>query len=404
MSYKDAKAPASKTIILGVCGSIAAYKACEIASALVKEGVDVHTVMTNSATKFVAPLTFETLTHKPVVFDMFDGKISWDNTHIPLANKADLLLIAPASANMLGKFASGIADDFLTTVYLAVRCPVLIAPAMNDRMYDHTAVKRNVEILKGRGTEFIEPEEGPLACGTVGKGRLAEPGAIVSAVLSTLERKKDMTGTRILITAGPTREFVDPVRFLSSPSSGKMGCELALAARERGGDVSLVLGPGGSPPPEGVNVIPVVTAAEMAEAVFRLEQDCDVFISSAAVADYTPSIPSPSKIKKSSDGLNIEFKRTVDILAEIGKRKGGRIVVGFAAETEDLIGYARRKLEEKNADFIVANDVSRPEAGFVVDTNIASLVGPGDYIEELPVMTKAELAHRILDKIAALRD
>lgn len=391
---------AGKTVILGVTGSIAAYKAAEIASSLVKLGASVHTVMTSSACKLMSPATFRAITSNPVLVNLFDEPRSDEIVHIALPQRADLLLIAPATANIIGKLANGIADDMLSTMALVVRCPMLIAPAMNSRMYTNPVVIGNLDKLKNLGWQVIEPVEGRLACGDEGIGKLAEPQVIVDQALATLtDGKNDLQGVNILVTAGPTREPMDPVRFISNYSSGKMGYAIAEIAANRGGSVTLVSGPTDLPVPVGVELIRVQTAKEMLEAVMKITPTADIIVATAAVADYRPSEIAGQKIKKSDESLKLELSKTEDILKSIGEVKEKQILVGFAAETENLEENARKKLLTKNLDLIVANDVSDPEGVFGSDTNSVTLIPREGEICRWPRMSKREIAHGIFDYI-----
>ncbi len=363
-----------KSVVLGVTGSIAAYKAVEVASALVKKNIDVAVVMTDSATRFVAPLTFESITKNPVATDLFSRETPYEIEHISLAKRADVLAILPASANFIGKYANGIADDMLTTVAMAVTAPVLIAPAMNSAMYLSAANTANMKLLKQRGCVFVEPAEGLLACGDVGVGKLADVDSLVSAIISTLYPNNDFEGKRVLVTAGPTREMLDPVRFLTNRSTGKMGYAIAEAARDRGADVVLVSGPVNIAPPAGVRVVNVISTKDMLVAVQTEFEHCDCAIKAAAPADFTPLEYSDDKIKKTgNDELTLRLQKTPDILASLGKIKGDKVLCGFAAETREIGAYAVDKLHRKNLDMIVANDVSRSDAGFGTDTNTVTV-------------------------------
>jgi phosphopantothenoylcysteine decarboxylase/phosphopantothenate--cysteine ligase len=392
---------AGKTIILGVTGSIAAYKAAEVASGLVQLGADVHVIMTAAATRLVGPATFRALTRNPVRVNVFDEPEEGAIVHVALPERADLMLVAPATANTIGKLANGIADDMLTTAALVVRCPVLIAPAMNPRMYSNPMVIGNMDRLKNHGWTFIDPGHGRMACGEEGVGRLADAATILGAVAAALQGgRKDLVGMTLLVTAGPTREPMDPVRFLSNYSSGKMGYAIAEAAAERGGLVTLVSGPTELPVPPGVSVMRVQTADEMLEGVMSNLLPADVIISAAAVADYRPVTKAGQKLKKQEEEwLRIELERTEDILKRVGEIKGNRVLVGFAAETENLEENARRKLEEKNLDLIVANDVSDPESVFGSDTNSVTLIPREGEASSWPRMSKREIAHGILDYV-----
>lgn len=390
-------------VVLGVTGCIGAYKACEVLRELQRRGADVHVVMTGAATRFVSPMTFEALSRHPVFHDQWALGEEGDIRHVSLADDADLLLVAPATANILGKLARGIADDALSTLHLATRAPVAVAPAMNVNMYSHPAVLENLEILRSRGVRIVEPGEGYLACGWLGKGRLAEVGDIVDAAMALLARRSDLAGETVLVTAGPTVEDVDPVRFLSNRSSGKMGYRLAEAARDRGAKVVLVSGPTALPAPHGVELVPVRSAAEMERAVGARAGEATVVVAAAAVADYRPASPSASKIKKTDGPQVLELVPTADILAGLGRAKGSRVLVGFAAETEDLLENARRKLEGKNLDLVVANDVTAPGVGFGSDTNTVTLLRRDVPPEALPTASKREVAERIFDAVRELR-
>ena len=391
------------TVVLGVTGCIGAYKACEVLRELQKRSVDVHVVMTEAATRFVAPLTFEALSHHPVFVDQWALGGASDIRHISLGDAAKLLLVAPATANTIGKFARGIADDALSTLYLATEAPVLVAPAMNVNMFEHPAVKENVEILRRRGVAFVDPGSGYLACGWLGKGRLAEVDEIVAAAMAILERRRDLEGETVLVTAGPTVEDIDPVRFVSNRSTGRMGYRVAEAARDRGARVILISGPTSLPPPAGVDFVGVRSAEEMLRAVQDRAPAATVVVMAAAVSDYRPASLASQKLKKSPGPVSLELVRTEDILGTLGKAKNGRVLVGFAAETQSVREHARTKLREKHLDLIVANDVSRNDAGFAAETNKAVLLDASGGEEELPLMGKHELAGRILDRVVALR-
>jgi len=392
-----------KCILLGVTGGIAAYKAVEILRGLVKEGADVWTIMTRAAQEFITPLTFQVLSGHHVRTELFSPIRGGEVEHIALAERAHVAVVAPATANILAKMAHGIADDLLSTTLLALRCPVVVCPAMNVNMYRHPTVQENLTLLRRRGVHVVEPEEGELACGWEGKGRLAAPEIVVERLREVLA-PKDLTEEHVLVTAGPTREPLDPVRFLSNPSSGKMGFALARAARLRGARVTLVSGPTGLRPPEGVRFVSVTTAEEMFKAVLETFPEATVVVKAAAVADFRPKTRIPQKIKKGdSERFVLELERTPDILLELGRKKGERILVGFAAETRDVVKSAREKLQRKNLDLIVANDLTREGAGFGVDTNEVILVHRNGAEEALPRLTKAEVAWIILDRIASLR-
>jgi phosphopantothenoylcysteine decarboxylase/phosphopantothenate--cysteine ligase len=391
-----------KTIVLGVTGGIAAYKAAELTRLLIKSGCNVHVIMTKAATEFVTPLTFQTLSRNPVHTDLFSLIQEAEVGHISMADRADLFVIAPATANVIGKIANGIADDLLTTTVMATKAPVLLAPAMNCNMYENPIVQGNIEKLKGLGYHFIEPETGELACGYEGKGRMAEPADILEE-METILSPKDLKGERILITAGPTFEAIDPVRFIGNRSSGKMGYALAKMALRRGAEVTLISGPSSLKPLRGVRFISVESAEEMGKAVMANLKDATTVVMAAAVADYTPVKVASSKMKKGKEPLSLELEKTLDILSEIGKKKGKRLLIGFAAETENLVANAKKKLKEKNLDLIVANNVKEPGAGFGVDTNIVTIIDKKGNIEELPKMPKEDVAWRVLDRVAALK-
>jgi len=392
-----------KTVIIGVTGGIACYKAVELVRLLVKDSLAVQVIMTRAAMEFVTPLTFQTLSGKPVATESFNLTQESEIGHINLADSADLFVIAPATANVIGKIAAGIADDLLTTVLMATQAPVLIAPAMNIHMYENPILQENIRKLRRIGYHFMEPAEGYLACGYEGKGRLPEPEKILEEIRSLL-RKKDLLGERFLITAGPSREPLDPVRYISNRSSGKMGYALARAAVRRGAGVVLVSGPSAIEPPSAVRLIPVNTAAEMRRAVLEQFPECTAVIMAAAVADYRPVDASSKKLKRGKAPLDIRLEPNPDILRELGRRKNGKLLVGFAAETEELIANATRKLHEKNLDLIVANDVTQAGGGFDGDTNIATIVDRSGASDSLSLMTKDELADRIYDHLLALKD
>jgi phosphopantothenoylcysteine decarboxylase/phosphopantothenate--cysteine ligase len=387
-----------KEILLGVTGGIAAYKACELVRILIKQGAKVQVVMTEAATQFVSPLTFETLSQGPVYSGLFEKGVS-PLVHIELADRAELLVIAPATADIIGKLANGIADDLLTTLYLATKAKVLVCPSMNVNMYEHPAFQENLAKLKKRGVVILEPGEGELACGWEGKGRLPEPEIILEACESMF-LAKDLAGKKFLVTAGPTREAVDPVRYISNRSSGKMGYALAAAARARGAEVTLISGPVSIAAPAGVNLVKVESAEEMKKACDKYFKDADVTIKAAAVADFRPRAQTREKIKKQKVALSMELENTPDILADLGKKKRkGQILVGFAAETKDLVQNAKKKLQAKNLDLIVANDVSKRGAGFDVDTNIVTILFKDGKKKQLPQITKRELSGQLLDII-----
>ncbi len=392
-------------IALGVTGGIGAYKAVEVARGLQKRGHDVVAVMTRSATRFVGPVTFEAITRRKVITDQIEQGMNADIEHIALASDIDLLLIAPATANIIGKLAHGLADDFLSTLYTATRAPLLVAPAMNTQMFEHEAVRRNLDTLAARGVRFVEPGEGYLACGWIGKGRLAEPDEIVAAAESILRPAGPLRGRRVLITAGPTYEDFDPVRYVGNRSSGRMGYAIAAEALRRGALVELVTGPTTIATPAVREVVKVRGAAEMHAAVMKRAADMDVVVMAAAVADYTPVERAGQKVAKDGDTLTLVLKKTPDILAELGQQRiaagGGPLLIGFAAETEDVVARAAAKRERKHADLIVANDVSRNDAGFDVDSNAVTLIGPAG-AETLPLQSKARVAAEILDRVESL--
>jgi len=363
-----------KKLLLCVTGGIAAYKAAALTSKLVQAGADVKVMMTKSAMEFVQPLTFQVLSRNDVFIDIFDEKDSRKIAHIDLADWADLVIVAPATANIIGKLANGIADCFVSTTILATTAPVWIAPAMNVHMYEHPAVKRNINILHQYGYRFIEPSEGHLACGYVGKGRLEEPEKIIELLKSYFAKPtKPLQGIKILVTAGPTREIIDPVRYITNRSSGKMGYALAESAAALGAEVTLISGPTALKPPAGVTFVPIETAQEMYEEVLKYFPDTNIFIKAAAVADYRPKIIYDNKMKKGDGDLVLELERTIDILKTLGEKKEKQILVGFAAETENVQAYATKKLKTKNLDMIVANNVKQEGAGFGVDTNIITI-------------------------------
>jgi phosphopantothenoylcysteine decarboxylase/phosphopantothenate--cysteine ligase len=392
-------------IALGVTGGIGAYKAVEVARGLQKRGHDVVAVMTTTATKFVGPVTFEAITRRRVITDQFEPGANSDIEHIALASTIDLLLIAPATANILGKLANGIADDFLSTLYLATRAPVLVAPAMNTQMFAHESVRQNLDTLAARGVRFVEPGEGYLACGWIGKGRLAEPDEIVAAAATMLTPAGPLKGRRVLVTAGPTYEDVDPVRYIGNRSSGRMGFAIAADAARRGAEVTLVAGPTSVETPQVHELVRVRSAEEMHAAVLARSASMDVVVMAAAVADYTPERRAAQKVVKRDDTLTLVLKKTPDILGDLGHRRlaggHGPLLVGFAAETEDLIARATAKRERKHADLIVANDVSKPDAGFDVDANAVTIVGP-DGAEPVPLQSKTRIAAIILDRVERL--
>jgi phosphopantothenoylcysteine decarboxylase/phosphopantothenate--cysteine ligase len=402
-------------VALGVTGCIAAYKAVEVLRGLQKRGASVRVVLTRHGAEFVTPLTFQSISGFPVIQEMFEPTDDPEIKHIQLAQSIDLLLVAPATANTLAKFANGIADDFLSTLYISNTAPVLVAPAMNVEMWAHPATRENVQRLRDRGVHFVDPEEGYLACRTVGAGRLAEPDEIVCRAWEIIGAAatpargdeptpaQDLRGERVLITAGPTQEAIDPVRFLSNRSSGKMGFAVAEAALARGADVTLISGPVAIAAPEGARTISVRSSAEMHEAVKDNLAGATIVVMAAAVADYRPASAQKQKIKKNGSALVLELEPTVDILAAVARENADCLVIGFAAETENVIANARKKLAEKGADLIVANDVSASDSGFDVDTNRISIVS-ADGVVELPLLSKVDAAERIIDAAMKIRN
>ncbi len=389
------------TVALGISGGIGAYKAVEVARGLQQRGHDVVAVMTRNARRFIGPVTLEAITRHPVVTSQWKAGANADIEHISLASSVDLLLVAPATANILGKFAGGISDDFLSALYLATTAPVLVAPAMNSNMLEHPAVRQNIRTLEARGVQFVQPGSGYLACGWIGKGRLAEPEDIVEAADRVLRGSRSLDGRRVIVTAGPTYEDLDPVRFIGNRSSGRMGFAVAREARRRGAAVTLVAGPTAIDPPQDAELVRVRSAAEMHEAVMARLDAADIVVMAAAVADYAPETKDDRKRAKSGDVLTMTLRRTPDILAGIGAWRvaQGRVrpvLVGFAAETDDAVAKGRRKLEAKRADFVVVNNVLEPGAGFEVETNVVTLVGP-DWEEALPLQPKSSVAAVILD-------
>lgn len=391
-----------KTVVVGVCGGIAAYKVVDVVSRLRKSGADVHVIMTENAAKFVSPLTFQSISHNPVITDMFAEPKQWSVEHIALADRADLIVVAPATANIIGKVANGIADDMLSTTIMATKAKVLFVPAMNYNMYENQIVQENIEKLSYLGYMFMEPDTGMMAEGSSGKGRLPEPIRIFEEIKSQLQIINDLSGLKVLITAGPTREAIDPVRYITNHSSGKMGYAFAAAAASRGADVRIISGPVNIAPPKGVNVTRVVSAQDMYNEVMESYEDFDIIILVAAVADYRAKYTAENKIKKSDDNMVIELVRNLDIAKELGKVKGGRVVVGTCAETENLYVNAKSKLESKNFDIIMANDVTMEGAGFGVDTNIVKLIKKDGTIVDLPIMDKLEVAGKVLDEVVNL--
>ncbi|MBO8168157.1 MAG: bifunctional phosphopantothenoylcysteine decarboxylase/phosphopantothenate--cysteine ligase CoaBC [Thermoanaerobacteraceae bacterium] len=385
-----------KTIIVGVSGGIAAYKVADLVSRLRKQEARIHVIMTEAAKQFITPITMSTLSGNPVLDDMFSNQGIVN--HIDLALKADAMVVAPATANIIGKMAHGIADDFLSTTVLAMRCPIILAPAMNDRMYLNSVVQENLALLQRRGFVIVQPESGALACGTEGPGRLAPVEQILKVLWTSLQRQQDLKGKKVLVTAGGTREPLDPVRFLGNRSSGKMGFAVAKVAAERGAEVVLVHANTHLPLPPQVRAVPVTTAEEMYHAVIKEFSDCDVVVKAAAVADFRPKMHA-EKLKKQGNQLTITLEPTVDILAQLGRKKKKQVLVGFAAETNDLLANARDKIEKKNLDLIVANDVSRPDIGFASDDNQVTFLYPDGRHEPLGKMTKEAVAQEILDRV-----
>jgi phosphopantothenoylcysteine decarboxylase/phosphopantothenate--cysteine ligase len=391
-----------KEVILGVTGGIAVYKAAEFVRLLIKQEANVHVVMTKNAQEFITPLTFQTLSGNPVATDPFILLEETKIGHITLADLAELIVILPATANIIGKIANGIADDFLSTMVMASKAPVLFVPSMNVNMWENKALQKNIQTLIESGYHIIEPGEGELACHWYGKGRLAELSDLVERIEDLLS-PKDLKGERILVTGGPTQEPIDPVRFITNRSSGKMGYALAKVAKRRGADVILITGPTSLPPTRrDIEVFPVKTAEEMRKAVLNRVEGCSVVIKAAAVSDYRPKEVSQKKLKKTDPHYSLDLERTKDILEEIGKMKGSRILIGFAAETEDIVANARKKLKEKNLDLIVVNDVTKPDAGFGTDTNQVKILYPSGEIKDLPLMSKEEVSQFILDDVVKL--
>lgn len=388
-----------KHVVMGVTGSIAAYKACDIISALRKSGVDVHVILTHAGAEIITPLTLETISGNRVVKDMFDSDRNFEVEHISLAKLADLFLVAPATANFIGKMASGIADDMLTTTVMATTAPVMIAPAMNTNMYLDAATQANIETLKRRGCEFIAPATGHLACGDEGIGKLAAVEDIVRTVLDKLNVKRDLEGKRVLVTAGPTREAIDPVRYITNRSSGKMGYAIAEAAAERGADVTLISGPVSLRTPGGVKRVDIVSSGELCDSVIERFPGCDILVMAAAPADFTPAEFSSEKIKKGGDNLTLNLRATRDILKTIAPLKSNQKVMGFAAETYNVENNAIEKLKRKKLDFIAANDVTAEGAGFGTDTNIITLYGADGSREHSGMVTKREAADWLLDRL-----
>lgn len=392
-----------KTVVLGVTGSIAAYKIAGLASALVKQGCEVHVVMTHNATYFINPITFETLTGHKCLVDTFDRNFEFHVTHVSLAKKADVILVAPATANIIGKMANGIADDMLSTLVLAAQCPIIISPAMNTNMYRNSIVQENLQKLSSHGIEVIPPAVGRLACADVGEGKMPDEDVLMAYLRKAAAFEKDLTGLRVLVTAGPTQEPIDPVRFISNHSTGKMGFAVARAAMERGAQVTLICGPTSIEPPLLVNTVKVQTAAQMLEAVKEHFPQSDILVKSAAVADFTPAEYHAEKVKKNEGATCLELTHTTDILRQIATmKKPNQQVCGFSMETDHLVENSMKKLTEKNLDLIVANNLKVEGAGFGVDTNVVTLISRQE-TTQLPILTKEEVAHHILDNLLAQR-
>ena len=388
-----------KCVVLGVTGSIAAYKIANLASALVKLGADVNVIMTENATNFINPITFETLTGNKCLVDTFDRNFQFNVEHVSLAKKADVVMVAPASANVIGKIANGIADDMLTTTIMAARCPKIISPAMNTNMYENIIVQDNIRKLAGYGFEIIDPANGYLACGDTGAGKMPEPEILMQYIIKAVAFDKDLEGKNVLVTAGPTQEAIDPVRFITNHSTGKMGYSIAENCARRGANVTLVTGPVSITPPLFVDVVKVVSAADMAEAVKSRADKQDIIIKTAAVADYRPANPATEKIKKKDGDSTIELERTEDILAYLGTHKSeNQFICGFSMETENMLENSRAKLEKKNVDMIVANNLKVSGAGFGTDTNVVTIITK-DECNELEIMSKADVADAIVSEI-----
>lgn len=391
-----------KTVVLGVTGSIAAYKIANLASSLVKLHADVHVIMTKNATNFINPITFETLTKNKCMTDTFDRNFMYNVAHVSIADKADVMLVAPASANIIAKMAHGIADDMLSTTYLAMKCPVIVSPAMNVNMFTNPVVQRNIKTLEEFGVTVIPPDNGYLACGYTGAGKMPSELVLLDYILRETAKEKDLAGNRVLVTAGPTRESVDPVRFITNHSTGKMGYAVARQAMLRGAEVTLVSGPVSIDPPPFVRVVNVSSAKDMFEAVKVNFADADIIIKTAAVADYTPEITADEKIKKSDGDLSIPMKRTADILKWLGENKrDGQVLCGFSMETENMLENSRAKLQKKNADLIAANSLRDEGSGFGTDTNHLVLI-KRDGVTDLPLLSKSDAADRLLDELLTM--
>lgn len=389
----------SKCVVIGVTGGIAVYKALDIVSSLRKNDIETRVIMTDSATEFVSPITFQAISQNIVTTNMFEEPKAWEIQHISLAKKADLFLVAPATANIIGKIANGIADDMLSTTIMATKAKVIFAPAMNTNMYTNPIVQQNIEKLKELGYQFIEPDSGRLACGDIGAGKLPKPEVIVEKVLSELYDKKDLTGKNVLISAGPTKAPIDPVRFITNRSTGKMGYEIAREARDRGANVTLVSGPTNEVAPLDVNVINIETNEEMYNEFLKYYDNADIVIKAAAVADYKAKEYSTQKIKKKSDDLEILFERDTDILMTLGQKKKNQILVGFAAESENLIENAKSKIQRKNLDYIVANDISSKDTGFASNDNKVTIISKDGEMFSLEKMSKKRVARHLFDII-----
>ena len=391
-----------KTVVLGVTGSIAAYKIANLASSLVKLHADVHVIMTKNATNFINPITFETLTKNKCMTDTFDRNFMYNVAHVSIADKADVMLVAPASANIIAKMAHGIADDMLSTTYLAMKCPVIVSPAMNVNMFTNPVVQRNIKTLEEFGVTVIPPDNGYLACGYTGAGKMPSEQVLLDYILRVIAKEKDLAGKRVLVTAGPTRESIDPVRFITNHSTGKMGYAVARQAMFRGAEVTLVSGPVSIDPPPFVNVVNVSSAQDMFEAVKENYAGADIIIKTAAVADYTPESTADEKIKKSDGSLSIQMKRTADILKWLGENKrDGQVLCGFSMETENMLENSRAKLQKKNADLIAANSLRDEGSGFGTDTNHLVLI-KRDGVTDLPLLSKSDAADRLLDELLTM--
>ncbi len=391
-----------KKVVLGISGSIAAYKMANLASMLIKLGADVHVIMTKNATNFINPITFETLTNHKCLVDTFDRNFEFHVAHVSLAQSADVIMVAPASANIIGKMANGIADDMLSTTVLAASCKIIVAPAMNTNMYENKIVQDNIQKLKDYGMEVIEPASGRLACAAVGKGKLPDEEILLEYISKEIECEKDLAGKHIVVTAGPTREKLDPVRYITNLSTGKMGYALAKAAMLRGAFVTLISGPVSIKAPSFVELVEIESARQMCEEVLKRSKEADIIIKAAAVADYTPKTFSNDKIKKSDNDLKIELERTRDILKTIGETKNDhQVLCGFSMETKDMLENSRKKLEKKNCDMIVANNLKVEGAGFGTDTNVITIITKSD-VKEYELMSKDEASHKVLDEALKL--